>query len=56
MFASNAGLIISFHFTAGLLLQAGVFHPGFYEWLPGVLPKQAEFAWDDICNQSSMWL
>jgi len=28
-----------------------VFQPGFREWLPGVPPKQAEIAWDEILNQ-----
>jgi len=28
----------------------------FQPWLPGVPPKQTEFALDQICNHSSMWL
>jgi len=26
---------------------------GFREWLPGVLPKQTDFAWDEIRSRSS---
>jgi len=32
------------------IFYASVFQTGFREWLPGVLLKQAEFAWDKICN------
>jgi len=39
-----------------------VFQPGFHgisgfrEWLPDVSPKQTKFAWEEICNHSSMRL
>jgi len=35
-------------------MSASVFQSGFREWLPGVPPKQTEFAWEKIRNHSSV--